>query len=44
MRLRLEEEAGGFLEAAETEPDQWRVVACTTGLRATLTGHSGCTY
>jgi hypothetical protein len=33
MRLRLEAEAGGFLEAAETEPDQWRVLAGAPGVR-----------
>ena len=27
------EEAGGFLEAAETEPDQWRVLAGAPGVR-----------
>jgi len=32
------EEAGGFLEAAETEPDQWRVVAGAPGVRETLKG------
>lgn len=30
------EEAGGFLEAVETEPDQWRVLAGAPGLRETL--------
>ena len=34
------EEAGGFLEAAETEPEQWRVAAGAPGLRAILGGHS----
>jgi len=33
-------EAGGFLEAAETEPGQWRVVAGAPGLWETLTGNS----
>ncbi len=32
------EEAGGFLEAIEAEPDQWRVLAGTPGLRVPLIG------
>ena len=32
----LLEEAGGFLEAEETEPDQWRVLAGGPGMRAML--------
>ena len=32
------EEAGGFLEAVETEPDQWRVAAGAPGVRETLKG------
>lgn len=32
------EEAGGFLDAIETEPDQWRVLAGTPGLRVPLIG------
>ena len=32
------EAAGGFLEATETEPDQWRVIAGASGLRETLKG------
>jgi fructose-1,6-bisphosphatase/inositol monophosphatase family enzyme len=31
------EAAGGFLEAVEADPDQWRVLAGTPGLRAPLT-------
>jgi fructose-1,6-bisphosphatase/inositol monophosphatase family enzyme len=34
----LVEEAGGFLEAAQTVPGQWRVTAGGPGLRETLTG------
>lgn len=30
------EEAGGFLDAVEAEPDQWRVLAGTPGLRESL--------
>jgi fructose-1,6-bisphosphatase/inositol monophosphatase family enzyme len=32
------EEAGGFLEAAQTEPDNWRVMAGAPGLRDALAG------
>ncbi len=32
------EEAGGFFDAVETEPDEWRVVAAAPGLEETLTG------
>lgn len=32
------EEAGGFLEAEENEPDQWRVIAGAPGLRQALRG------
>jgi myo-inositol-1(or 4)-monophosphatase len=30
------EEAGGFLDAVETEPDQWRVLADAPGVRQVL--------
>jgi fructose-1,6-bisphosphatase/inositol monophosphatase family enzyme len=35
----LVEEAGGFLEAEETEPDQWRVRAGAPGVRQALMGN-----
>jgi fructose-1,6-bisphosphatase/inositol monophosphatase family enzyme len=30
------EEAGGFVEAAETEPGAWRIFACAPGVKADL--------
>jgi hypothetical protein len=36
MRLWLEEEAGRFLEAIETERDQWRESAGTPEVRQAL--------